>query len=81
MESVCPHVRLLKSIQAELFATCKVLRVGRISGRDIDQAKRLRIISRNGTGCDTIDLDSAKEKGIVVTNVPGGNAKVCCFCF
>ena len=31
---------------------------------------RLKIIARNGVGFDTVDLDAATAKGIVVTNTP-----------
>jgi D-3-phosphoglycerate dehydrogenase / 2-oxoglutarate reductase len=37
----------------------------------IDGMKRCRIISRHGIGCDKIDVALAKERGIVVANVPG----------
>ncbi|RVU70625.1 MULTISPECIES: NAD(P)-dependent oxidoreductase [Lactobacillus] len=36
----------------------------------LDHAKNLKIISTYGVGFDRIDLDYAKEKGIVVTNCP-----------
>lgn len=34
------------------------------------QAKRLKVISRCGTGLDNVDLEAAAELGIVVTNTP-----------
>jgi D-3-phosphoglycerate dehydrogenase len=37
-------------------------------------ASRLRVIARPGTGVDNIDLETATELGIVVTNAPGVNA-------
>lgn len=40
-------------------------------------SSRLRMIARTGTGCDSIDLVEAKRRGVTVTNIPGGNAKVC----
>ncbi len=39
----------------------------------IDSAKNLKIIGRAGAGVDNVDLDSAKEKKIIVMNTPGGN--------
>jgi D-3-phosphoglycerate dehydrogenase len=39
-----------------------------------DQANKLRVISRYGVGCDNVDLEIAREMGIVVTNTPGANA-------
>jgi D-3-phosphoglycerate dehydrogenase len=38
------------------------------------QADRLKVIARYGVGVDNVDLDAAKEKGIVVTNTPGANS-------
>ncbi len=35
---------------------------------------RLRVISRYGVGIDSVDLATAREKGIVVTNTPGANS-------
>lgn len=34
------------------------------------QAKRLKVISRCGTGLDNVDMEAARELGIVVTNTP-----------
>ncbi|RKY66737.1 MAG: phosphoglycerate dehydrogenase [Candidatus Latescibacterota bacterium] len=39
----------------------------------IEAARNLRAIGRAGTGVDTIDVDAATRKGIVVMNTPGGN--------
>lgn len=40
----------------------------------IDAGKDLKILARHGVGVDNIDTAYAHEKGIYVTNVPGGNA-------
>ncbi|RPJ34869.1 MAG: hypothetical protein EHM35_09540 [Planctomycetaceae bacterium] len=53
---------------------------GMIAGLDeitrdvIDKADRLRVIARYGVGLDRVDLEAARQKGIVVTNTPGANA-------
>jgi D-3-phosphoglycerate dehydrogenase len=53
---------------------------GLIAGLDeIDRpalaaASRLKVIARYGVGVDRVDLEAAREKGIVVTNTPGANA-------
>lgn len=40
----------------------------------IEAGDRLRVIARYGVGVDRVDLDAARERGIVVTNTPGANA-------
>ncbi len=35
---------------------------------------RLKVIARYGVGVDSVDLEAAKAKGIVVTNTPGANS-------
>jgi phosphoglycerate dehydrogenase-like enzyme len=53
---------------------------GYIAGLDaidasaIKTADRLKVIARYGVGFDSVDLDAAREKGIVVTNTPGANS-------
>lgn len=53
---------------------------GYIAGLDkidravIGAARRLKVIARYGVGVDGVDLNAAKEKGIVVTNTPGANS-------
>ena len=37
-------------------------------------ADRLKVIARYGVGIDKVDLDAAREKGIIVTNTPNANA-------
>jgi len=39
----------------------------------IDQARKLKLVGRAGTGVDNIDLNAATKAGILVINVPGGN--------
>src|SRR5689334_14734874 len=53
---------------------------GYIAGLDgidasaLKNADRLKVIARYGVGVDNVDLCTAKEKGIVVTNTPGANS-------
>lgn len=53
---------------------------GYIAGLDgidaiaLKAADRLKVIARYGVGIDNVDLEVAKEKGIVVTNTPGANS-------
>jgi D-3-phosphoglycerate dehydrogenase len=40
----------------------------------LQSADRLKVIARYGVGVDSVDLQAAREKGIVVTNTPGANS-------
>ncbi len=54
---------------------------GYIAGLDVIDAAalaaadQLQVIARYGVGVSNVDLAAAQEKGIVVTNTPGANAK------
>jgi aspartate aminotransferase-like enzyme/phosphoglycerate dehydrogenase-like enzyme len=39
----------------------------------IEAGRRLEVIGRAGAGVDTIDVDAATQRGVVVMNTPGGN--------
>lgn len=56
---------------AEL-STCRAAIAGssRWDGERMDQAPALEVISRSGIGFDTVDLDAAARRGIVVCNTP-----------
>jgi len=45
-----------------------------IDERVMSHAPKLRVISKYGSGVNNIDLESATEKGIIVTNTPGVNS-------
>jgi D-3-phosphoglycerate dehydrogenase len=49
--------------------------VERITARVLHEATALRVISRNGTGTDGIDLDAAGHAGVRVCRAPGANAQ------
>jgi D-3-phosphoglycerate dehydrogenase len=66
---------LVSSELAELLPGCH----GYIAGLDtvdratIEAANELRVIARYGAGVDRIDLNAARDRGIIVTNTPGAN--------
>jgi len=47
-----------------------ILQFANISKKVIDHLKKCRIISRYAIGVDTIDVEEAKKRGIIVSNVP-----------
>lgn len=49
--------------------------VEKVSARVLDSARQLRVISRNGTGIDNIDLAAAARRGIRVCRAEGANAR------
>jgi D-3-phosphoglycerate dehydrogenase len=64
-----------------LIALCRrhqpvaiVVRDGRITERVIEASARLRVISKHGTGIDTIDSAAAAQRGIAVKAAVGANA-------
>src|SRR6201996_8711324 len=45
-----------------------------LSGADLQQATRLRLVHKFGAGVNTIDVDAATKHGVAVANMPGANA-------
>lgn len=55
-------------------ADAMILRIYEASAEDMDRIRGLKLISRYGVGYDTVDVDAASARGILVTNTPGSNA-------
>jgi phosphoglycerate dehydrogenase-like enzyme len=49
--------------------------VEQISGKVLDSAGDLKVISRNGTGVDSVDLGAADRNGVQILRAAGANAR------
>ena len=71
LESYSSQKDLLKKIAD---ANGIIVRSDQITAEVMDAAPNLEIIVRAGAGYDTIDVEYAQQKGILVENTPGQNA-------
>lgn len=55
-------------------ADAVIVRSDKITADVLDAAKQLKIVVRAGAGYDSIDIQYAKQKGVVVENTPGQNS-------
>ncbi|KQU89676.1 3-phosphoglycerate dehydrogenase [Variovorax sp. Root318D1] len=67
--------------EADLVALCRghdpvaiIVRYGKVGSAVMDAAPSLRVISKHGSGTDTIDKAAAKARGIEVVAATGANA-------
>lgn len=51
-------------------ADAVLLNLSRVDEALIDEMKNCKVISRYGVGCDNVDLDACKRRGIKLCNVP-----------
>lgn len=47
----------------------------KITASDISQAKRLKVVVKQGVGVDNVDLDAAKAQGVIICNTPALNSE------
>ncbi|MCH3993609.1 MAG: 3-phosphoglycerate dehydrogenase [Prevotella sp.] len=71
LEKYTDRAQLLKAVSD---VEAMIVRSDKIDAEVLDAAKKLKIVVRAGAGFDTIDLNHAKSKGVVVENTPGQNA-------
>ncbi|GAA5962898.1 hypothetical protein JCM3765_005911 [Sporobolomyces pararoseus] len=67
-----------KSLNWWEFANCSIVTSGKLTKNEIEKAGKigkLKIITRNGVGVDSIPLSTCKSNSIIVTNQPGCNSK------
>lgn len=50
-----------------------ILRTAEVNRKIIARAKHLKVIGKHGVGCNTIDLEAAREYGVTVLNTPAAN--------
>jgi D-3-phosphoglycerate dehydrogenase len=50
-----------------------VARKVNVGAEEMDRAPRMKIIARHGVGLDSVDLEEATRRGILVTYTPGAN--------
>lgn len=71
-EADCTREELMDAVEGcEAF----VHRTVPVDESVLDRATELEIISKHGVGVDLIDVDAAAERGILVCNTPGANAR------
>ncbi len=52
-----------------------IVRVAPLDADVIDRADRLQVIAKHGAGLDNVAVEAASDRGIVVCNTPGANAR------
>ena len=63
-----------EAYDATTDAEIMILRIFKAPAEVIERNKNLKMILRWGAGYDSVDIQAAGERGILVTNTPGANA-------
>lgn len=64
---------LIASVQ-KLDPVAIIVRYGRVTSAVIDAGKSLKVISKHGSGIDTIDIEHAQKRSVTVRAAVGANA-------
>jgi D-3-phosphoglycerate dehydrogenase len=72
--AACHALSVAERRQIVTQADGVIVRSFKIDAALIRAAPRLRIASKHGAGYDNIDVEAASQSGVIVANVPGGNA-------
>jgi D-3-phosphoglycerate dehydrogenase len=71
-----PRAELLEKIAS--YDALIVRSETKVDAEVIDRGAKLRVIGRAGIGVDTIDVDAATRRGIIVMNTPQANTTATC---
>lgn len=71
---MCAHLPVAEQRELAKRADGIIVRSFKVDAALMADAPRLKIVSKHGAGVDNIDLTAASKAGVIVANVPGGNA-------
>lgn len=72
-ERLCRHAEIVTDWSHPEEIDAAIIRTAEVSRDIIAQAKKMKVIGKHGVGCNTIDLEAAREYGIPVVNTPSAN--------
>lgn len=72
--TLCPDITSNELVNKIIGFDILIVRSKKIDSTIIKSSDKLKMIIRAGSGYDTIDIESAKDKNIIVSNVPGKNS-------
>lgn len=72
-EELAKHCTIVDNFDEPEKIDAIILRVVEVTAELMDKCTNLKVIGKHGVGCNTIDLEAAKERGITVLNTPKAN--------